>query len=269
MGTGAAMMTRRAFLAASAGLAAAACGGSNGRIVRGQGPSGPTKTSPSPPTTLPIGSSLTKVPTLALPPATKPAFFVKDVISSPPPSAAALTIDDGPDPRYTPAVLAILAEFGIHANFCVIGQSANRFPGLLLDIINQGHSLTNHTMNHPQQFASLSTERLREEIVGGLEAIYDATGGFVSSTFRSPGGEWSPAVYDLLGELGMIPIDWNVDPRDFSRPGVSAITAKLLRANPGDILLCHDGGGDRSETVTALRTVIPALQKRGLTFVTL
>ena len=67
----------------------------------------------------------------------------------------------------------------------------------------------------------------------------------------------------------MTPIDWDVDPRDYTRPGVAYITAELMRARPGDILLCHDGGGNRSETVTALRTVLPALRKKGLTFVTL
>lgn len=117
-------------------------------------------------------------------------------------------------------------------------------------------------MTHPQPFNNLSPSRLQNEIVGGLEAIYDATG-HVTSTFRSPGGDWSPAIYTLLGELGMTPIDWDVDPRDYARPGVATITAKLLAARPGDILLCHDGGGNRSETVTALRTVHPHPQTEG------
>lgn len=67
----------------------------------------------------------------------------------------------------------------------------------------------------------------------------------------------------------MTPIDWDVDPRDWARPGSGHITRKLLAARPGDMLLCHDGGGNRSETITALRTVLPALVGRGLRFVTL
>ena len=67
----------------------------------------------------------------------------------------------------------------------------------------------------------------------------------------------------------MVSIDWAVDPRDWARPGTGSITDSLLTAKAGDILLCHDGGGDRSETIAALRTVIPALKKRGLTFVAL
>jgi peptidoglycan/xylan/chitin deacetylase (PgdA/CDA1 family) len=67
----------------------------------------------------------------------------------------------------------------------------------------------------------------------------------------------------------MIPIEWDNDPRDWSRPGTEHIVHEMLQASPGDILLCHDGGGDRSETLHALSTVIPALKGRGLQFVTL
>lgn len=67
----------------------------------------------------------------------------------------------------------------------------------------------------------------------------------------------------------MTPIDWDVDPQDWKRPGVPKITEKLMAARPGDILLCHDGGGDRSQTLDALKTVLPALKAKGLSFVTL
>ena len=67
----------------------------------------------------------------------------------------------------------------------------------------------------------------------------------------------------------MVPIDWSDDPRDWSRPGVTAITRRLLAARPGQILLCHDGGGDRSQTYAALKTVVPALVARGYRFVAL
>lgn len=229
-------------------------------------------TAPPPPstttTTVPVGSTMTKVPTAAIPPVAKPAFYVGDAVADAPPDSVALTIDDGPDPRYTPAVLALLAEYKVHATFSVVGIHAQRFPEVLVQILQQGHGLTNHTMTHAQPFAKLSPDRLQAEVVGGLEAIYDATG-HVTTTFRSPGGDWSPTIYNLIAELGMTPIDWDVDPRDYSRPGISFITAKLLRARPGDILLCHDGGGDRAETVSALRTVLPTLVARKLNFVAL
>ena len=229
-------MSRRALLAGGAGLVLSAC--STARHVARPAAPGvhrpgalPTTTPPTP-TTVPVGSKLTKVPTVAIPAATKPAFYVDNIIASPPPTAVALTIDDGPDPRYTPEVLAVLAAYGAHATFSVVGTHANRYPSLLVDMLNQGHSLTNHSMTHPQPFANLPPSRLQTEVVGGLEAIYDATG-YVTSTFRSPGGDWSPAVYALLGELGMTPIDWDVDPRDYTRPGVAYITCEADACPPG------------------------------------
>ncbi len=265
-------MSRRALLAGGAGLLLSACAAPR-QVARPSTPGGrlavaPSTTAVPSPASVPIGATLTKVPTLAIPTATKPAFYVDNIIASPPPTAVALTIDDGPDPRYTPEILAVLAAHGVHATFSVVGIHADRYPSLLVDMLDQGHSLTNHSMTHPQPFANLASGRLQAEVVGGLEAIYNATG-YVTSTFRSPGGDWSPAIYTLLGELGMTPIDWDVDPRDYSRPGAAFITAKLIRARPGDILLCHDGGGNRSQTVTALRTVLPDLLKKGLTFITL
>ena len=123
-------------------------------------------------------------------------------------------------------------------------------------------------MTHPEPFASRPQATINAEIAGGLQAIYAATDRGATG-FRSPGGDWSPAVFAAVARWGMTPIDWDVDPRDWTRPGSGYITRKLLRARPGDILLCHDGGGNRSETVTALRTVLPALVARGLKFVTL
>ncbi|GAA0334254.1 polysaccharide deacetylase family protein [Actinoallomurus spadix] len=93
--------------------------------------------------------------------------------------------------------------------------------------------------------------------------------GVTPKFFRSPSGAWSQRIIDVAAEHSMICIDWQVDPRDWARPGTTTITDRLLRAQAGDILLCHDGGGDRSETIRALRTVIPALKQRGLTFVAL
>jgi peptidoglycan/xylan/chitin deacetylase (PgdA/CDA1 family) len=273
-------VTRRQVVAAGFGLLASACSGPVRRAAapagartgppgagRRVGPTVPVPPSVVPPVTDP-GAALTTVPTLAVPVQTKPVYQLRQLVPSAPPNAVALTIDDGPDPRYTPEVLAVLAQHRVSATFSVIGRQAVRFPALVQQILSHGHGLTNHSMNHPEPFATLPAVRVQSEIVGGLEAIYNATG-FATSTFRSPGGDWSPAVFSLVAELGMMPIDWDVDPRDWARPGVAAITAKLLRAQPGEILLCHDGGGNRSETVTALRTVLPSLQARGITFVTL
>jgi peptidoglycan/xylan/chitin deacetylase (PgdA/CDA1 family) len=76
-------------------------------------------------------------------------------------------------------------------------------------------------------------------------------------------------VLSAVADLQMVPLRWDIDPRDWARPGTGLVTARLLAAQPDDILLCHDGGGNRAETLESLRTVLPALKDRGLQFVTL
>jgi peptidoglycan-N-acetylglucosamine deacetylase len=198
----------------------------------------------------------------------RPVFTVHDYLPTAPANAVALTIDDGPDLPWTPQVLAVLAEHRVKATFSLVGIHVRRQPGLLRQIVAAGHGLCNHSMTHPEPFASLPQATIDAEIEGGLRVIYAATGK-VAKVFRSPGGDWSPPMFTTLARLGMTPIDWDIDPRDWARPGSSYITAKLLAAGPGDILLCHDGGGDRSQTVIALKTALPALLARGLQFVTL
>jgi peptidoglycan/xylan/chitin deacetylase (PgdA/CDA1 family) len=123
-------------------------------------------------------------------------------------------------------------------------------------------------MHHPQPFADLTPARIKAEITGAHREIWKATG-VTSRLFRAPGGSWSPTVLRTAANNGMVPLDWDIDPKDWARPGAAFIKTHLLRARPGDILLCHDGGGDRRQTLRALKTVIPALQHRGLSFVTL
>ena len=222
-------------------------------------------TRPEPATTLPLPADL---PVRPIAPRAKPVYKLKDYLPAAPASAVALTIDDGPDPIWTPAVLAVLARNGVKATFSVVGIHASRYPGLVQRIVASGHALCNHTMTHPQPFVARSAAQIDEEIVRGTVAIYRATGR-VPSVFRSPGGEWNAAAFASCARVGQTPIDWDLDPQDWKRPGTTVVTQRLLAARPGDILLCHDGGGDRSETVNALQTVLPALKSRGLTFVVL
>jgi peptidoglycan/xylan/chitin deacetylase (PgdA/CDA1 family) len=123
-------------------------------------------------------------------------------------------------------------------------------------------------MNHPQPFAALPPAAGRSQILDAQEVITDAAG-VAPRLFRAPGGNWSPAVLSILASLQMRPLAWNIDPRDLARPGTAAVTSSLSAAKPGDILLCHDGGGNRAETLAALGTVLPRLIDRGLRFVTL
>ena len=197
-----------------------------------------------------------------------PAYMVHDLVPGAPADAVALTIDDGPDPLWTPAMLALLARYRVRATFSLIGASARARPDLVRRIVGAGHGVCNHSMTHPQSFAALPVAAGRSQILDAQEVITDAAG-VAPRLFRAPGGSWSPAVLSTLASLQMRPLAWNIDPRDWSRPGTAAVTSRLSAAKPGDILLCHDGGGDRAETLAALGTVLPRLTDRGLRFVTL
>jgi peptidoglycan/xylan/chitin deacetylase (PgdA/CDA1 family) len=197
-----------------------------------------------------------------------PVHGLKDLSPPAPLTAVALTIDDGPHPAWTPKMLDLLAEFHVPATFNLIGEQVIEYPQIVKRIVAAGHQVADHTMTHPMDLPQLSADKMKVEIGDAHDRIAQATG-VAPKFFRSPGGAWSNQIMDMATQHGMISIDWAVDPRDWARPGTGRITSTLLAAKPGDILLCHDGGGDRSETIQALRNVIPALQKRGLTFVAL
>ncbi|GGL04017.1 hypothetical protein Sme01_64670 [Sphaerisporangium melleum] len=198
----------------------------------------------------------------------RPVRNLRDLTPAAPGDAIALTIDDGPHPEWTPRMLDLLAEHDVRATFSLIGTQVKRYPRLAEHIVRAGHQLCNHTMHHPLGLDRLPPRRISAEITEAQERMADATGVAVRF-FRAPGGSWSRQVVRAAAEHGMIPIDWNVDPRDWSRPGSRRIARSMLACAPGAILLCHDGGGDRSETLKALRTVIPRLKHRGLSFVPL
>jgi len=196
------------------------------------------------------------------------ASSVPEVLGTGRKNAVALTIDDGPHPTWTPKVLDLLAASGVRATFSMIGQQAQAYPKLVRRIARAGHALCNHSMTHPQPFGALDTAAIRRQIRDAQSAISDAAGED-PDLFRAPGGNWTPAVLDAADEYGLTPVGWSVDPRDWTLPGASAIEESLLTASAGDILLCHDGGGNRAQTVTALAAVLPQLRAEGLRFVAL
>jgi peptidoglycan/xylan/chitin deacetylase (PgdA/CDA1 family) len=185
-----------------------------------------------------------------------------------PADAVALTIDDGPHPVWTPKILRLLDRYQVPALFCMIGNQVLGHETVARTVTRAGHQLANHTWSHPISLAHKSSTAVRKEIARAQEKIHDTTG-YTPKLFRSPGGDWSPTVMREAAHAGMIPLDWSDDPRDWSRPGVAAIKRRMLAARPGQILLCHDGGGDRSQTYAALSTVLPALRARGYRFVAL
>jgi peptidoglycan-N-acetylglucosamine deacetylase len=185
-----------------------------------------------------------------------------------PADAVALTIDDGPHPVWTPKILRLLEKHDVPALFCMIGNQVLGHEATARDVVRDGHLIANHTWSHPTKMGHRAPRLMRKELHRAQEKIHDTTGQ-APVLFRSPGGDWSPALLGAAAKAGMVPLDWSEDPRDWAKPGVAAITRRLLHASPGEILLCHDGGGDRSQTYAALRTVIPALKARGYRFVAL
>jgi peptidoglycan/xylan/chitin deacetylase (PgdA/CDA1 family) len=214
-----------------------------------------------------------RVEQVTLPPPTvavhsSPAYDVHDLLPDAPHRAIALTVDDGPDPDWTPKVLRLLDKHGVHATFCVVGIHVAAYPGLVRDIHRAGHAIVNHTWSHPLPFASLPEKRIVAEITRTSRAIEKAAG-VTPQLFRAPGGEWSPFVYRAIAAYGLVPLDWDVDPADWALPGTRKIIRRMKRAHRDDIVLCHDGGGNRHETVRALRTVIPSWKRRKLEMVPL
>lgn len=172
----------------------------------------------------------------------------------------ALTFDDGPDPRYTPQVLALLREYGVTATFCVVGHLAAEFPELIRAIVADGHTMCNHSWDHDMALGSRSRAAIRADLERTTAAIRDAAPGTRVSYYRQPGGNWTARVVDVAEELGMTSLHWAVDPQDWRKPGAAKIAAMVnSHCHPGAIVLLHDGGGEREGTVAALRTILPEL----------
>jgi peptidoglycan-N-acetylglucosamine deacetylase len=179
--------------------------------------------------------------------------------------AIALTIDDGPSPVYTPQILRLLDQYHVTATFSMIGIEARAYPGVAREVAAAGHLIANHTWTH-LDLQGLPPVLVADQMDRATAAIHAATGR-VPHLFRAPYGAWSLFVLQRCAEIGMIPLGWSVDPRDWSRPGVSAIIANIMHnTHGGSIILEHDGGGNRSQTVAALTYVIPRLLAAGYRF---
>ena len=181
------------------------------------------------------------------------------------PKVVALTIDDGPSPTYTPQILRLLHSYGITATFSMIGRNVAASPSLAREVSAAGHMVVNHTWSHAN-LPLLAPVAQADQMTRASAVIQQATG-HKPAMFRAPYGAWSPDVLAQCRQLGLTPLDWSVDPRDWSRPGVSAIVANIMRnTRTGSIILEHDGGGNRSQTVAALTYVLPRLLAQGFRF---
>jgi peptidoglycan-N-acetylglucosamine deacetylase len=179
----------------------------------------------------------------------------------------ALTIDDGPSPVYTPQLLRLLDKYQVTATFSMIGLQVDANPGMAREVAAAGHKIANHTWSH-LDLAVQPPVVIADQINRATGAIHQVTGR-MPTLFRAPYGAWSPAVLQHCAQTGMTPLDWSVDPRDWSRPGVASIVGNIMRnTRTGSIILEHDGGGNRSQTVAALKIVLPRLLAEGYHFTT-
>ncbi|MFF1548187.1 polysaccharide deacetylase family protein [Streptomyces sp. NPDC058291] len=173
-----------------------------------------------------------------------------------------LTFDDGPDPRYTPRILDTLAEYDVRAMFFVCGEMAVDNQDLLARMADEGHIVGNHTWSHPL-LTRLTRRQIRSEMSRTSDVIENGYGER-PRWFRAPYGAWNRAAFQLGSELGMEPIAWTIDTLDWTTPGAGVIVGRVEKgAAPGVVVLSHDAGGDRSQSVRALRDYLPRLLDAG------
>ena len=175
-----------------------------------------------------------------------------------------LTYDDGPDPRFTPAILDLLDAHQAKATFFVVGVSVEEYPALVASVVQRGHALGNHTYGH-MNLRRASTERVQTELQRTTELVRGAAG--VSPTcMRPPQGSIDAGVREVSAGLGLEPVLWHIDTEDWRGRGTASIVQRALEVQPGAVVLLHDGGGNRTHTVEATALLLEALSAKGYRF---
>lgn len=180
----------------------------------------------------------------------------------------ALTFDDGPHPTNTSKLLDVLAKYDAKATFFIVGEQAEKYPDIVRRQFEEGHELANHTFTHTY---NASVQQLEGELQKTSTLLQEITG-LTPKLFRPVGGSYNEEIIDMAASKGyrVIMWSWHQDSEDWKRPGVEKIIQKVLKQpTRGDVVLFHDGGGNRDQTVVALDKIIPTLQEQGYTFVTI
>ena len=186
----------------------------------------------------------------------------------------ALTFDDGPWDQQTDEILDILEQNDAKATFFTVGQCISGHEKELQRAADMGCEIGTHTWDHAEgsgqgvSLIKMSTDERKQEVQKGLEAIKNATGQEASTIFRCPGGNFDTSVATDLEGIVTAEIGWNVDTTDWKKPGADVIAQRIQSAGPGNIILMHDGGGDRSQTVEGLRQALPKMKEQGYSFIT-
>lgn len=180
----------------------------------------------------------------------------------------ALTFDDGPSSPYTSQILNLLTRYHAHATFFVLGSEVAQFPGIARAIVKQGSVVANHGYRHLNYFhvgvAAMGQDAAKTETLLKKEHIPSVP------FYRPPFGNSNHKLVTYMAAHGYTLTLWSIDTRDWTRPSTPTITARVLtHIQPNAIVLMHDGGGNRSQTVDALEAILPALTSEGYQFVTL
>jgi peptidoglycan/xylan/chitin deacetylase (PgdA/CDA1 family) len=180
----------------------------------------------------------------------------------------ALTFDDGPNPPFTSQILDVLRRYNVKASFFDVGYLAQRYPDLVQQEMADGHIVGNHTWDHAH-LPALSTNDITSEINNTSDELQKTTG-TRPTFFRPPYGETDARTLTVINNLGLTTFMWNNMAYDWLKPAPSVVSFRVTNvARNGMIILLHDGGGNRTNTVAALSLIIPNLQARGFRFVTL
>ena len=187
----------------------------------------------------------------------------------------ALTFDDGPWPTTTDEILDILDQYDAKATFFTIGNQVDKHADSVKRAYEAGHQICTHTWDHASgsgqgvNLTYMSADEQIAEVQKGFDAIKQVIGTEPSHVMRAPGGNFHGSIVWTLEPYITAEIGWNVDTEDWRRPGADAIAQRIMKAQPGDVILMHDGGGDRSQTVEALKQALPKLKEEGYRFVTI
>lgn len=174
----------------------------------------------------------------------------------------ALTFDDGPGP-YTARLVQTLDRLHVHATFFTVGSQEQYFAAGTAAALAAGDAVEDHSESHPMM-GKLSPHDQYEQLFEPMARI-EIAGGTRPRLFRPPYGSFNATTFRELRRLHLLMVLWSVDTGDYARPGVQAIVQSALAgAKPGAIILMHDAGGDRSETIAALPEIVSGLRKRGL-----
>lgn len=176
----------------------------------------------------------------------------------------ALTFDDGPDPLYTGHILDVLKEKDVRGTFFVLGENVQGNPELMRRIYEDGHEVANHGYSHNYSPSKFVQELSKTEEI--LQNMFNTR----SVYYRPPGGIVSESVLKAVNEQGLTLALWSVDSKDWQNPGSERIAQTVIKNSfPGAIVLLHDGGEKREQTIRALPVIIDQLKREGYRFVTL